>query len=392
MKNVFIVSAVRTPIGSFGGSLASVPATKLGATAIKAAVERAGIDPNEVEEVYFGNVVQANNGQAPGRQAALGGGLPNSVAVTTVNKVCASAMKATMLASQSIELGQNDVVISGGMENMSQIPFYLGKARYGYGYGNNELTDGLVRDGLQDVYQNKAMGCFADATAAKYEITREQQDEFAIQSYKRSAAAWESGAFTNEVVPVEIVDRRGNVTVFAQDEEYKNVKFDKIPGLKPVFTKDGTVTAANASTINDGAVALVLASEEAVERLNLKPIGKVVAYADGAHEPEWFTTAPIIAAEKALKRAGLTIDDIDFFEVNEAFAVVSMAFAKNFGISNDKLNVNGGAVSLGHPLGCSGARIITTLLNVLEQKGGKIGMAAICNGGGGASAFIVERL
>lgn len=392
MKNVFIVSAVRTPIGSFGGSLASVPATKLGATAIKAAVERAGIDPKEVEEVYFGNVIQANNGQAPARQAALGGGLPNSVAVTTVNKVCASAMKATMLASQSIELGQNDVVISGGMESMSQIPFYLGKARYGYGYGNSELIDGLVRDGLQDVYQNKAMGCFADATAAKYEITREQQDEFAIQSYKRSAAAWESGAFANEVVPVEIVDRRGNVTVFAQDEEYKNVKFDKIPGLKPVFTKEGTVTAANASTINDGAVALVLASEEAVERLNLKPIGKVVAYADGAHEPEWFTTAPIIAAEKALKRAGLTIDDIDFFEVNEAFAVVSMAFAKNFGISNDKLNVNGGAVSLGHPLGCSGARIIATLLNVLEQKGGKIGMAAICNGGGGASAFIVERL
>ena len=392
MKNVYIVSAVRTPIGSFGGSLASVPATKLGSTAIKAAVERAGIDPKEVEEVYFGNVVQANNGQAPARQAALGGGLPNSVAVTTVNKVCASAMKATMLASQSIELGQNDVVISGGMESMSQIPFYVAKARYGYGYGNSELVDGLVRDGLQDVYQNKAMGCFADATAAKYEITREQQDEFAIQSYKRSAAAWESGAFTNEVVPVEIVDRRGNVTVFAQDEEYKNVRFDKIPTLKPVFTKEGTVTAANASTINDGAVALVLASEEAVERLNLKPIGRVISYADGAHEPEWFTTAPIIAAEKALKRAGLTIEDIDFFEVNEAFAVVSMAFAKNFGISYDKLNVNGGAVSLGHPLGCSGARIITTLLNVLEQKGGKIGMAAICNGGGGASAFIVERL
>lgn len=390
MQKVYIVSAVRTPIGSFGGALSSIPATELGAIAIKGAIEKAGISPSEVEEVLFGNVVQANNGQAPARQAALGAGLNNSTICTTINKVCASGMKALMMASQSIELSQNDVVIAGGMESMSQIPFYIPKARYGYGYGNSELVDGLVRDGLQDVYNKSAMGCFADATATKHEISREEQDNFAIQSYKRSAQAWESGKFADEVIPVEITDKKGNVKVVSQDEEFKNVNFEKIPTLKPVFTKEGTVTAANASTINDGAAAMLVTSAEFAQKNNLKPLARVVAYADGEREPEWFTTAPIIAAEKALKRAGLTINDIDFFEVNEAFAVVPMAFAKHFGIGYEKLNVNGGAVSLGHPLGCSGARIVTTLLNVLQQNNGKYGMAAICNGGGGASAVIVE--
>lgn len=392
MQKVYIVSAVRTPIGSFGGTLSSIPATELGAIAIKGAIEKAGISPSEVEEVLFGNVVQANNGQAPARQAALGAGLNNSTICTTINKVCASGMKALMMASQSIELSQNDVVIAGGMESMSQIPFYIPKARYGYGYGNSELVDGLVRDGLQDVYQKSAMGCFADATATKHEISREEQDNFAIQSYKRSAQAWESGKFADEVVNVEITDKKGNVKVVSQDEEFKNVNFEKIPTLKPVFTKEGTVTAANASTINDGAAAMLVTSAEFAQKNNLKPLARVVAYADGEREPEWFTTAPIIAAEKALKRAGLSINDIDFFEVNEAFAVVPMAFAKHFGIGYEKLNVNGGAVSLGHPLGCSGARIVTTLLNVLQQNNGKYGMAAICNGGGGASAIIVERV
>lgn len=392
MKNSFIISAVRTPIGSFGGVLSSVPAPKLGATAIKAAVEKAAIDPNLVEEVLFGNVCSANIGQAPARQATLFGGLSNKTNVTTINKVCASGMKSIIFGSQSIELDQNEVVLAGGMENMSQIPFYLAKARYGYGYGNSELIDGLAKDGLIDVYDSKAMGCFADATANKYEITREEQDAFAIQSYKRSAAAWASGMFADEVVPVEIQDRKGNVSLISEDEEYKNVKFEKIPTLKPVFTKDGTVTAANASTINDGAAALILASSSAIEKHHLKPIAKIIAYADAEHEPEWFTTAPIMATEKALKRAGLTIEDIDFFEVNEAFAVVPMAFAKNFGISYDKLNIFGGAVSLGHPLGCSGARIVTTLINVLQQKNARYGLAAICNGGGGASAIIIEKI
>lgn len=392
MQKVYIVSAVRTPIGSFGGALSSIPATELGAIAIKGAIEKAGISPSEVEEVLFGNVVQANNGQAPARQAALGAGLNNSTICTTINKVCASGMKALMMASQSIELSQNDVVIAGGMESMSQIPFYIPKARYGYGYGNSELVDGLVRDGLQDVYNKSAMGCFADATATKHEISREEQDNFAIQSYKRSAQAWESGKFADEVIPVEITDKKGNVKVVSQDEEFKNVNFEKIPTLKPVFTKEGTVTAANASTINDGAAAMLVTSAEFAQKNNLKPLARVVAYADGEREPEWFTTAPIIAAEKALNRAGLTINEIDFFEVNEAFAVVPMAFAKHFGIGYEKLNVNGGAVSLGHPLGCSGARIVTTLLNVLQQNNGKYGMAAICNGGGGASAVIVERM
>lgn len=392
MQQSFIISAVRTPIGSFGGSLSSITAPKLGATAIKAAIEKAGIEPNLVEEVLYGNVCQANIGQAPARQATLGAGLSNKTNVTTINKVCASGMKSIMFGSQSIELGHNDIVIAGGMESMSNIPFYLSKARYGYGYGNGELIDGLAKDGLVNVYDNKAMGCFADATAIKFEISREEQDAFAIQSYKRSAEAWANGIFANEVIAVEVTDRKGNVKVIWEDEEFKNVNFEKISTLRPAFTKEGTVTAANSSTINDGAAAIVLASSKAVETNNLKPIAKIISYADGEHEPEWFTTAPIIAAEKALKRAGLTMSDIDFFEVNEAFAIVPMAFAKHFDISHEKLNILGGAVSLGHPLGCSGARIVTTLVNVLQNKNAKYGMAAICNGGGGASAIIIEKI
>lgn len=392
MQNVYIVSAVRTPIGSFGGSLANVPATTLGASAVKGAIEKSGLSADAVEEIFMGHVVQANAGQAPARQVALHSGLKNSTPSTTINKVCASGMKSVMFGAQSIQLGQNQVVVAGGMENMSSIPFYLPKARYGYGYGNGEIVDGLVRDGLANVYDNQAMGCFADATATKFDISREEQDAFAIQSYKRTAAAWEAGAFTDEVVGVEVKDRKGNISTIGHDEEYKNVIFDKIPSLRPVFTKEGTVTAANASTINDGAAALILVSEDFLKANQLKPLAKIVSYADGAHEPEWFTTAPAIAAEKALQRAGLTIGDIDYFEVNEAFAVVTLAFIKHFGLSQDKVNVNGGAVSMGHPLGCSGARIITTLTHVLQQKTGKYGMAAICNGGGGASAIIIERL
>ncbi|MBK6497269.1 MAG: thiolase family protein [Saprospiraceae bacterium] len=392
MQNVYIVSAVRTPIGSFGGSLANVPATTLGASAVKGAIEKSGLSADAVEEIFMGHVVQANAGQAPARQVALHSGLKNSTPSTTINKVCASGMKSVMFGAQSIQLGQNQVVVAGGMENMSYIPFYLPKARYGYGYGNGEIVDGLVRDGLANVYDNQAMGCFADATATKFNISREEQDAFAIQSYKRTAAAWEAGAFADEVVGVEVKDRKGNISTIGHDEEYKNVIFDKIPSLRPVFTKEGTVTAANASTINDGAAALILVSEDFLKANQLKPLAKILSYADGAHEPEWLTTAPAIAAEKALKRAGLTIGDIDYFEVNEAFAVVTLAFIKHFGLSQDKVNVNGGAVSLGHPLGCSGARIITTLTHVLQQKTGKYGMAAICNGGGGASAIIIERL
>ena len=392
MQKTFIISAVRTPIGSFGGSLSTVAAPQLGAVAIKAAVAKAAINPNLVEEVLFGNVCQANVGQAPARQATLFSGLSNKTNTTTINKVCASGMKSIIFGSQSIELGQNSVVVAGGMENMSMIPFYLAKARYGYGYGNSELIDGLAKDGLVNVYDGSAMGCFADATAQKYDISRQEQDAFAIQSYQRSAAAWASGMFDDEVVPVEVTDKKGNVKVISEDEEYKNVNFDKIPTLRPVFTKEGTVTAANASTINDGAAAIVLASEETVEKYGLKPIAKIISYADGEHEPEWFTTAPILAAEKALKRAGMTIEDIDFFEVNEAFAAVPIAFCKNFGISYDKVNIFGGAVSLGHPLGCSGARIVTTLINVLHKKNARFGMAAICNGGGGASAIIIEKI
>lgn len=391
MQKVYIISAQRTPIGSFGGSLAGVPAVQLGATAVKAAVHKSGLRPDQVNEIFMGQVVQANVGQAPARQVALFSGLANTTPATTINKVCASGMKAIMFGAQSIQLNQNNIIVAGGMENMSSIPFYLPKARYGYGYGNGELIDGLVRDGLVNIYDGQAMGCFADATGIKLAISREEQDIYAIQSYKRSASAWESGSFADEITGVEVKDRKGNVSMVSQDEEYKNVMFEKIPALKPVFTKDGTVTAANASTINDGAAALVLADEETVISNGLNPLARIISYADGAHEPEWFTTAPVLAAEKALKRAGLTINDIDFFEVNEAFSVVALAFIRHFGLSQKIVNVNGGAVSLGHPLGCSGARIVTTLTSVLKQNNGKYGMAAICNGGGGASAIIIER-
>jgi acetyl-CoA C-acetyltransferase len=392
MKSVYIVSAKRTPIGSFGGSLSTVSATRLGAEAVKAAVEKSGLQSSTIQEIFMGQVVQANAGQAPARQVALSAGLSNSTPSTTVNKVCASGLKAVMFAAQSIQLEQNQVVVAGGMENMSSIPYYIPKARYGYGYGHGELLDGLIRDGLANVYDGQAMGCFADATGTKFNISREAQDEYAIQSYKRTAEAWRKGLFDDEVTGVEVKDRKGNISMISHDEEYKNVNFEKIPGLRPVFTKDGTVTAANASTINDGAAALVLADEETVKKNNLKPLARIIAYTDGAQEPEWFTTAPAIAAEKALHRAGLTIDQIDYFEVNEAFSVVALAFIQHFHLDQSRVNVNGGAVSIGHPLGCSGARILTTLCHVLHQNKGKYGMAAICNGGGGASAMVIERV
>ena len=390
-KEVYIVSALRTPLGSFGGMLADISATRLGALAIKGALEKAGVSPKDVDDVIMGNVVSANLGQAPARQAAKYAGLPDSVNCTTVNKVCASGMKAAAYGAQSILLGHADIVVAGGMESMSQIPYYVPKARFGYKYGNGELIDGLAKDGLVDVYDQQAMGIYADRTAAKYGFSREQQDAFAIRSYKNSAANTEGGQFKNEIIPVEVASRKGNF-MMTEDEEYKNVMFEKIPTLRPAFSKDGTVTAANASTINDGASALVLVSGEMVKKLNLKPIARIVSFADGEQAPEWFTTAPTIAAPIALKRAGLTLNDIDYFEVNEAFAVVPMAFAKVMDFDPEKMNVFGGACSLGHPLGCSGARILTTLNNVLHQKNGRYGMAAICNGGGGASAMIIESL
>ena len=390
-KEVFIVSAVRTPIGSFGGTLADVSATKLGSIAIRGALEKAGISPEEVNDVIMGNVVSANLGQAPARQAAKFAGLPDGVNCTTVNKVCASGMKATAYGAQSIMLGYADIIVTGGMESMSSIPFYVPKARFGYKYGNAELVDGLAKDGLVDVYDQMAMGVFADRTAAKYGFSREEQDAFAIRSYKNSAATTEGGRFKDEIVGVEILSRKGTFTML-EDEEYKKVNFDKVPTLRAAFSKDGTVTAANASTINDGASALILASGEAIKRLNLKPLARIVSFADGEHEPDWFTTAPTVAAPIALKRAGLTLNDISYFEVNEAFAVVPMTFAKVMGFDPELMNINGGACSLGHPLGCSGARILTTLNGVLHQQNGRYGMAAICNGGGGASAMIIERL
>lgn len=392
MQEVFIVSAVRTPIGSFGGSLAGVSATQLGAAAIKGALEKAGVSTDQVNEVLMGNVVSANLGQAPARQAARFAGIPDSVPCTTVNKVCASGMKCITLGAQSIMLGLNDIVVAGGMENMSQIPYYIPNARWGYKYGNGEIVDGLAKDGLTDVYNQKAMGVCADATAVKYGISREAQDAFAIESYKRAAASTEAGLFHAEIVPVSIPQKKGDPIQILADEEYKKVMFDKIPGLRPAFTPDGTVTAANASTINDGAAALILASEAAVKRLGLKPIAKIRGFADAEQEPEWFTTTPTIAAPKALKMAGLSKNDIDYFEVNEAFSVVTMAFEQVMEIGHDQTNVFGGAVSLGHPLGASGARIVTTLNNVLHQRNGKFGLAAICNGGGGATAIVIEKL
>jgi acetyl-CoA C-acetyltransferase len=392
MKEVYIASAVRTPLGSFGGMFAGIAATKLGATAITGALEKAGVPADQVDEVFMGNVVSANLGQAPARQAAIFAGLNNTIPCTTINKVCSSGAKAIMFGAQSIMLGLNDVVIAGGMENMSAIPYYVPKARYGHKYGHGQIIDGLLKDGLTDVYNEVAMGVCADKTAERYEITREQQDAFAIQSYKRSAAATESGAFKEEIVPVAVPQRKGDPILIDEDEEFKRVKFEKIPGLRPVFSKDGTVTAANASTINDGASALVLVSEEKMKELGLTPVAKILSFADAAHEPEWFTTAPTKAAPIALKRAGLQLSDIDYFEVNEAFSVVTMAFNKVLDLSEDKVNVFGGAVSLGHPLGASGARIVTTLNNVLHQKGAKRGLAAICNGGGGASSIILEAV
>jgi acetyl-CoA C-acetyltransferase len=389
-KKVVIVSAVRTPIGSFMGALSSVPATKLGAAAIKGALNKINLDPKLVDEVLMGNVVQAGNGQAPARQAALYAGLSESVACTTVNKVCASGMKAVMQGAQAIMAGDAEIVVAGGMENMSLIPHYV-HLRNGVKFGPTSLVDGMQKDGLTDAYDNNAMGVCADLCATEYNITREEQDNFAIQSYERSAAAWEAGKFDAEIVPVEVPQRRGDAIVVSKDEEYTNVKLDKIPSLAPVFTKEGTVTAANASTINDGAAALVLMSEEKAQSLGLKPLAYIKSYADAAQEPKWFTTAPAKALPKALDKAGISISDVDFFEFNEAFSVVGLANAQILGLDNDKINVNGGAVSLGHPLGCSGARIIVTLINVLNQNNAKIGAAAICNGGGGASAIVIER-
>lgn len=392
MQEVFIISALRTPIGSFGGSLSGVSATRLGATAIRGALEKAGIPADQVNEVIMGNVVSANLGQAPARQAARFAGLPDNVPCTTLNKVCASGMKAITFGAQSIMLGINDIVVAGGMENMSQIPYYIPNARWGYKYGNAELIDGLAKDGLTDVYDQNAMGVFADRTAAKYGITREQQDTYAIDSYKRTAEATGNGYLASEIVPVEIPQKKGDPLRILDDEEYRKVVFDKIPGLRPAFTPDGTVTAANASTINDGATALILASEAAVKRLGLKPIAVIRGFADAEQAPEWFTTSPTVAAPKALKMAGLNAQDISYFEVNEAFSVVALAFEKIMEVNHEKNNIFGGAVSLGHPLGASGARIVTTLCNVLQQKDGKYGLAAICNGGGGASALVIERL
>jgi acetyl-CoA C-acetyltransferase len=391
MKDVVIVSAVRTPIGSFGGSLASFSAPQLGGIAIKAAVEKAGIKPGDVQEVYMGNVLSANLGQAPATQAAKFAGLPD-VPNTTVNKVCASGTKAIMLAAQSIALGENDIVVAGGMESMSNVPYYLDKARNGYRLGHGQITDGLVKDGLWDVYNDYHMGSAAELCATECGFSREEQDAFAISSYQKSQAAQTAGKFESEIVAVEVKDRKGDITLVSKDEEPFTVKFDKIPGLKPAFKKDGTVTAANASTLNDGAAALVLMSADKAKELGLKPLAKILAYADAQQAPEWFTTAPSKAIPLALKRAGKTVNDVDFFEINEAFSVVSLANNKEMGLNADKVNVNGGAVSLGHPLGASGARIVVTLLSVLAQNTGKIGVAGICNGGGGASAIVVESL
>lgn len=390
-KKVVIVSAARTPIGSFMGALSSVAAPHLGAAAIKGALAKIQLDPNLVDEVLMGNVVQAGVGQAPARQAALFAGLSENVACTTVNKVCASGMKAIMQGAQAIMAGDAEVVVAGGMENMSMIPHYV-HLRNGVKFGPTSLVDGMQKDGLTDAYDHNAMGVCADLCATEYNITREEQDNFAIQSYQRSAQAWDAGKFDAEVIPVAVPQRKGDPIMVTRDEEYTNVRLDKIPTLNAVFTKDGTVTAANASTINDGAAALVLMSAEKAEALGLQPLAVIRGYADAAQEPKWFTTAPAKALPKALAKAGLALDEVDFFEFNEAFSVVGLANAKILNLPNDKVNVNGGAVSLGHPLGCSGARIIVTLLHVLQQNDAKIGAAAICNGGGGASALVIERI
>ena len=390
MKEIYIVASARTPIGSFGGALRNVPSTTLGAVAIKEAVARAGIDVNDIQEVYMGSVLQANLGQAPARQAAIFAGLPNTVRATTVNKVCASGMKAISIAAQSIRCGDADVVVAGGMENMSQAPFYCTTARWGNKFGNTVMTDGISKDGLTDVYHNYPMGNASDLCAREYHISREDQDAFAIESYKRSQMAWENGKFRDEIVPVEIPQPKGGSVFISEDEEYKNIRPDKIAGLKPAFSPTGTATAANSSTINDGAAALLLMSKEKAEQLNIKPIAIIRAYADAEQAPEWFTTSPALAITEALQKAGLQIGDIDYFELNEAFSTVGLVNTLKLKLDPAKVNVNGGAVALGHPLGCSGARIVVTLINVLKQNNAKYGVASICNGGGGASAIVLE--
>ncbi|ADQ81857.1 acetyl-CoA C-acyltransferase [Riemerella anatipestifer] len=391
MKEVFIVSAVRTPMGSFLGSLSNVPAPQLGATAIKGALAKINLDPKEVQEVYMGNVLQAGEGQAPARQAALGAGLSKETPCTTINKVCASGMKAVMMATQAIKAGDADVVVAGGMENMSLVPHYY-NARQAVKLGDVKMQDGMVLDGLTDVYNKVHMGVCAEKCASEYGFSREAQDKFAVQSYQRAASAWKEGKFSDEIVPVEIPQRKGEPILFTEDEEYKNVNFDRIPTLPTVFQREnGTVTAANASTLNDGASALILMSKEKMEELGLKPLAKIIGYADAAQEPEWFTTAPAKALPKALDKAEVSLSEVDFFEFNEAFSVVGLANNKILGLDESKVNVNGGAVALGHPLGSSGSRILVTLINVLKQNNGKIGAAAICNGGGGASALVIEN-
>ncbi len=392
MKEVVIVSAVRTPIGSFGGALSNIPATKLGSIAIKGALDKISLNPSEVQEVIMGNVLQANNGQAPARQAAIGAGLSTNVPCTTINKVCSSGLKAVMQAAQAIKAGDADVIVAGGMENMSMVPHYVEGSRTGHKFGHSTLVDGLIKDGLTDVYNNVVMGNCAETCAREMNFTREEQDAFAIESYTRSANSTKDGKFKNEIVPVEVPQRKGDPIIITEDEDISKVNFAKMPDLRPAFDKNGTVTAANASALNDGAVALVIMSAEKAKELGLKPLAKIVGYADAAHEPEWFTTAPAKAVPIAIGKAGLTKNDIDFYELNEAFSVVGLANMKLLEISADKTNVNGGAVALGHPLGASGARILVTLLNVLEQNNGKYGAAGICNGGGGASAMVVERL
>ncbi|GAB2486381.1 acetyl-CoA C-acyltransferase [Algoriphagus taiwanensis] len=391
-KEVYIVSAVRTPLGSFGGKLSGLTAVELGSTAIKGALAKSGVAADQVQEVFMGNVISANLGQAPARQAAIGAGIGYQVPCTTINKVCASGMKAVMFAAQSIMLGINDVVVAGGMESMSNVPFYVPKARFGYKYGNAELVDGLVKDGLFEVYYKFPMGNCADNTAKEMNISREDQDAYAIQSYQRAADAWSKGMFKDEVVPVELIGRKGETILIDEDEEYKNVMFDKIPTLRPVFDKNGTVTAANASTMNDGASALVLVSKEKAEELGLKPLAKIRGFADAATDPLWFTTAPALAIPKALKHAGVSSDEVSYYEINEAFSAVALANQRELKLDNNRINVFGGAVSLGHPLGASGARIIATLNSVLHQKSGEIGVAGICNGGGGASALVIEKM
>ncbi|SNT27177.1 acetyl-CoA C-acetyltransferase [Ekhidna lutea] len=392
MKEVYIASAVRTPIGSFGGKLSGFSATQLGTFAIKGALDKSGVAADQVNEVFMGNVLSANLGQAPARQAAIDAGIGTNVPCTTVNKVCSSGMKSVMLGAQSIMLGINDVVVAGGMESMSNVPYYIPKARFGYKYGHGQMIDGLMHDGLWEVYNKFPMGNCADNTAKEMNISREAQDEYAINSYKKVAAATEAGEFKDEIVPVEIPQRKGDPVVMNEDEEFTNVNFDKIPSLRPVFDKEGTVTAANASTINDGASALVLVSKEKAEELGLTLIAKIKGFGDAAQEPIWFTTAPSLAIPKALAHAGIEQEDVDFWEVNEAFSAVAIANQQKLGLDADKLNVFGGAVAMGHPLGTSGARIIATLVNVLNKKGGKIGCAGICNGGGGASAIVIEKV